>query len=101
MNIKKLKVLKKSDHVSIVFGEWFDRANGNTYYDAEIRINNKRHGVRWKYGYNAGDAQSITEALQAAGYRLRENKADRFSAINRIHTSVMTKLKRDLIKESY
>ena len=93
-----LKTIKATDHVSIVFGEWFNKTYGNTYYDALVRINDETHEIRYQYGYNAGDHQSVTEALESAGYRLRTCKADRFKPFNAVHTSVTTKLKRELFK---
>lgn len=75
----KLKATKKSDNITIVFGEWFDKSAGNTYYDAQVYIGDKVHHVPYQYGYNAGDQQSIDEALEACGYRARSNKRDRFA----------------------
>ena len=93
-----LKTIKTTDHVSIVFGEWFDKLNGNTYYDALVLINDETHEIRYKYGYNAGDHQAVTEALESAGYRLRTCKADRFKPFYAVHTSKTDKLKRELFK---
>ena len=98
MNNKKLKTLTKADHVSIVFGEWFDRLNGNTYYDALVYVGTERHPVAYQYGYNAGDTQSIDEALASVGYRVRACKADGWAPYSHIHTSCMPKLKRELFK---
>ena len=95
---KKLKVLKASDSVSMQFGEWFDRGAGNTYYDATLNINNKTHYIAWKYGYNAGDKQSIDEALLSAGYRVRNNNKNIHKAYNSITVYKTSKLKRELNK---
>ena len=92
----KLKTLKKSNHVSIVFGEWFDRPNGNTYYDALVRVDEEVHKVAYQYGYNAGSAQSIDEALAECGYRVRANNKDYYAPYRAIHTSTKDKLKREL-----
>lgn len=105
---KKLKLLKKSNIVTIEFGEWFDHTHGNTYYDAYVTIehydkNNdylmsESHPIAYQYGYNAGDKQSIDEALAAIGYRVRVNKKDRSAPYRRIHTNIVKKLKRELYK---
>ena len=97
--MKQLKALKKSDHVTIIFGEWFDKSAGNTYYDAEVYIDDKVYSIEYKYGYNHGDKQAIDEALEACGYRVRTNKANPFQAYRHLHTRCIDKLKRDLIKE--
>ena len=47
-----LKATKKADNITIVFGEWFDKANGNTYYDAQVYIGNDVHDIEYCYGYN-------------------------------------------------
>ena len=91
-----MKTLKATDHVSIVFGEWFDKTNGNTYYDAMVRVNDERHEVGYQYGYNAGGKQAIDESLAAAGYKVRANKADTWKPYRSIHTSCTPKLKREL-----
>ncbi len=93
----KLKVLKKSDNVSLCFGEWFDKSAGNTYYDVQVIINSEVFEVPYQYGYNAGDIQSIDEALKYIGYRVRKS-AHRWTPYDRIHTYTTTKLKRELFK---
>ena len=94
----KLKATKKADNITIVFGEWFDKTYGNTYYDAKVYIGESEYEVPYCYGYNAGDAQSIDEALEACGYRVRTNKRDRFAPYRDIRTVITTKLKRELFK---
>lgn len=94
----KLKTVKKSDNVVINFGEWFDRTYGNTYYDAEVYVGDKRYLVAYQYGYNAGDKQSIDEALAAIGYRVRTNKGDVHAPYRNIRVTVFDKKKRDLFK---
>lgn len=94
----KLSVLTSKDNVSICFGEWFDKTYGNTYYDAEVTINGTTFCIPYKYGYNAGDSQSIDEALKAAGYRLRANNKDRHKPYRNVHTYTCKKLKRELFK---
>lgn len=99
MECSTMKTLTKANHVSIVFGEWFDRTYGNTYFDALVRVDDKSFPIAYQYGYNAGDNQSIDEALASCGYRVRkQSKGDRFAPYRRIHTSTMDKLKRDLYK---
>ena len=93
-----MKTIKATDHVSIVFGEWFDKHYGNTYYDALIRINDESFKITYQYGYNAGSAQSIDEALAAIGYRLRTSTKHPHRPYNAVHTSTTTKLKRELFK---
>jgi hypothetical protein len=93
-----MKTLLKKNHVSIVFGEWFDRYNGNTYYDALVRIDDHSHEIPYCYGYNAGDKQSIDEALAACGYKVRANPGDVHAPYRAIHTSTTNKLKRELYK---
>ena len=94
----KLKTLKKSDNVTIVFGEWFDRVNGNTYYDTLVMINGVNVEIPLKYGYNAGGIQSIDEALVSAGYKVRVNKNNRFAPYDNLHIVKTEKLKRDCYK---
>lgn len=96
--MKQLKTLTKADNVSIIFGEWFDKANGNTYYDAEIYIGDKSFTVPYQYGYNHGDKQAIDESLEAVGYRIRSNKGNVHQPYRHLHTRCIDKLKRDLIK---
>lgn len=95
---KVLKALKKADNVTMVFGEWFDKQAGNTYYDVEIMVGDKSYEVASRYGYNAGDKQSIDEGLAAIGYRVRINKVNRFAPYSHIHQVKTTKLKRELFK---
>tara|TARA_R110000803_G_scaffold166805_1_gene230131 strand:- start:33 stop:323 length:291 start_codon:yes stop_codon:yes gene_type:complete len=92
----KLKALKKSDHVSIVFGEWFDKSAGNTYYDALVRINDSENQVPYQYGYNAGSSQSIDEALEYCGYHVRNSSKDRFIGYREVHHYCTDKLKSEL-----
>lgn len=99
--MKKIKTLTSKDHVSIIFGEWFDKINGNTYYDATIRVNDNTFGLAWRYGYNAGDQQSIDEALYHAGYKVRKNNRDRWASYKNIHIMKRDVLKRDLIKTNF
>lgn len=94
----KLKTLKKSDNVSIIFGEWFDRTYGNTYYDALIYVGDKVHTVAYQYGYNHGDKQAIDESLAAVGYRVRTNKDNIRAPYRHIRVVVVDKKKRDLFK---
>lgn len=94
-----MKAIKKSDHVSIIFGEWFDKVNGNTYYDATVYIADKTYSIPYQYGYNHGDKQAIDEALKACGYRVRANKANPYKSYRSIKTRCVDVLKRDLIKE--
>lgn len=95
---KQLKTITKADNVSILFGEWFDRLYGNTYYDALVYVGDKAYEVSYQYGYNAGDTQSIDEALVECGYRVRTNKADRWAPYSHIHVNICNKLKRELFK---
>lgn len=94
----KLKTVKKADHCSITFGEWFDRVNGNTYYDAEVWIDDKCWHVAYCYGYNAPDQQAVSEALKEIGYKLRTCAADHFRPFNEVRTTCYNKLKRELFK---
>lgn len=96
---QKMKTLKKADNVSIIFGEWFDKLNGNTYYDALVYIGDTSYEIPYKYGYNHGDKQAIDEALSECGYRARVSSATPFQAYNHIRVKCIDKLKRDLIKE--
>ncbi len=96
--MNKLKALKKSDHVTLVFGEWLDKLPGNTYYDVEVMINETTHRVPYQYGYNAGSNQSIDEALASIGYRVR-NSRDYHAPYRAIHTSTKDKLKRELFTQ--
>ncbi len=96
--MNKLKALQKSDHVTLVFGEWFDDLNGNTYYDAEVMVNETTHCVPYRYGYHAGSSQSIAEALTSAGYRVRNSTRDYHAPYREIHTTTKTKRKSELFK---
>lgn len=98
MKTKKLVTIKKSDNVTIIFGEWFDKTYGNTYYDVEIFVNEERKEIAYQYGYNAGDIQSIDAALADVGYRVRTNNRDRWAPYKSIHTKCVKKLKRELFK---
>lgn len=98
MKNQKLKALKKSDNVTIIFGEWFDRINGNTYYDAEVYIGEKVYQVPYKYGYNHGDKQAIDESLAAVGYKVRVNISHMWKPYRYLRTRCVDKLKRELFK---
>lgn len=96
---KRLKTLTKKDHVSIVFGEWFDRTYGNTYFDADVYINDEDYTIGMKAGSYAGTVQAIDEVLAKAGYRVRTyNKADFHTPYDRIHYRVEERKKRDMNK---
>lgn len=99
--MRKLKVLRSTDSVSMVFGEWFDKMYGNTYYDCFIRINGLCFEVEYCYGCNAPDKQAIDEALTEIGYRVRKHKRDQWIPYRRIHTVCKDKLKRELFKKSW
>ncbi len=98
MKNEKLVALKKSDNVSIQFSEWFDKTHGNTYYDADVTIAGKTFNIPFKYGYNAGDKQSIDEALASAGYRVRKNNKDIHAPYRNISIYKRDVLKRELNK---
>jgi hypothetical protein len=92
----KLKTVKKADNVVIIFGEWFDRTYGNTYFDAHVYVGGKDYKVPYGYGYHAGSKQSIDEALAAVGYRVRTNKGDMHAPYRHIKVQVVDKKKREL-----
>lgn len=94
----KLKTLKKSDNVVMIFGEWFDKTYGNTYYDIEVWVGDDQYNVALRYGCNAGDAQSIDEGLEAIGFKVRKNSRNHFAQYKHIKTKVISKLKRDAFK---
>ncbi len=96
--MNKLKALKKSDHVTLVFGEWFDKLPGNTYYDVEAMINETTYRIPYQSWYNAGSAQSINEALASIGYRVRNTTRDYYTPYRDIITIIKPKLKRELFK---
>jgi hypothetical protein len=96
MGFKKLKTLTKADHVTIIFGEWFDKVNGNTYYDAEIFVGDHVHRVPYCYGYNHGDKQAIDESLAKIGYKVRVNRRNVHAPYRHLHVRCADKLKRDL-----
>jgi len=94
----QLKTVTKADNVSILFGEWSDKVNGNTYYDAEVFVGDKVFEVSYQYGYNAGDTQSIDEALKTVGYRVRTNTRKQWAPYEHISITCVDKLKRELFK---
>ena len=96
--MKKLKVITQKDNLLIIFGEWYDKVNGNTYYDATVRIGDCNMDVSAQYGYSANGPQSIIEALESVGYRLRNQKKDRYAPVRNVRTILITKLKRELNK---
>lgn len=56
--------LKKGDNVFIIGRRWFDRANGNTYHTAEVKVNDKFVGKsRMTYGYEEQYVQTAKEIL--------------------------------------
>jgi hypothetical protein len=93
-----MKTLTSKNNVSIVFGEWFDRTYGNTYYDAFVRIDDKTFEVPYKYGYNHGNKQAIDEALAYCGYRVRTNKLNMRKPYSYISSVCKDKLKSELYK---
>lgn len=93
----KLKVLSSKDEVFILFGEWRDKLNGNTYHDAEVMINKESYEIPYKYG-NPGDYQAVQEALEAAGYRVRMNNKDWHKPYRAVGTRTVDKLKKELFK---
>lgn len=84
-----MKTIKKADNVSILFKEWFDKTYGNTYYDADIYIGDKHYAIAYQYGYNAGDKQSIDEALAEIGYRVRSCKGNIHAPYRHIRVNVV------------
>lgn len=93
----KLRVIKKADNTVIVFGEWFDSLYGNTYYDARVITAGKAYEIAYKYGYNAGDTQSIDEALAACGLRVRKGQG--LAGYSSVVCFTVAKLKRELFKK--
>ena len=69
-----MKTITKRDKVIIVIGEWFDKVNGNTYYDATISINGKDYFIPSKYGYSADNEWNLKELLNQIGFRIRKDK---------------------------
>ncbi len=96
--MNKLKALKKSDYVKLVFGEWFDEVNGNSYYDVEVTINETTHRIPYQYGYNAGSSQSIAEALTSIGYRVCNSTRDYHAPYRAILTTFVDKRESELFK---
>lgn len=96
--MKKLKTLKATDNVTIVFGEWFDKTYGNTYYDTEILINGQSSLLKYQYGYNAGDVYSIDDALKSIDFKVRANNRDKWQPYKHLNIVKTNKLKRDLFK---
>ncbi len=96
--MNKLKALKKSDHVTLVFGEWFEL--GNTHYDVEVTINETTHCIPYRYGYWAGSPPSIDEALASIGYRVRKSHDPQapYEPYQEIPTTKKAKRKSELFK---
>ncbi|MCP4481701.1 MAG: hypothetical protein GY817_02625, partial [bacterium] len=95
--MKKLKALKKSDHVALVFGERFEL--GNTRYDVEVTINGTTHCIPYRYGYWAGSKQSIDEALASIGYCVRKSHDPR-APYREILTTKKAKRESELFKQT-
>lgn len=85
--MKRLTVIKKSDNLSIAFGEYYDNANGNPYYDANVYIGKVHYKVRGTYGSCTYDKQGIDDALKEIGYRIRACKADFYRPYRNVRTS--------------
>ena len=93
-----MKILTKKDNVSIVFGEWFDKNAGNTYYDAHLYIGDIEHKIPYTYGYNHGDKQAVDESLAKCGYKVRVNKSNTYAPYKHIHVIVHDKKYRELYR---
>lgn len=88
-----MKTLTLKDCTQAYIGEWFDKVNGNTYYDMEIYIGNNKHQIAWQYGYNNGYYE-VQKELKKLGYKIRKGRRiDEYVSIVK-----NDKLKRDLIK---
>ena len=72
---KKLIVLKKSDFVSMAFSYNRD-SNGNSYFCALVRINDKSYELPKQYGYHYNHIQAQYEVLGGLGYRVRNIKSN-------------------------
>jgi len=96
--VSKLKALSNKNTVTLVFGEWFDKTYGNTYYDVLVLIDDLEFTIASQYGYNAGDRQSIDNALAECGYRVRVNNENRWRPYDQLNIRHSQKLKRELYK---
>ena len=88
-----MRTLTKRDNTFVVVGEWFDKVNGNTYYDCTITVNADCFFVPYQYGYDATNEWNIKELLNQVGFRIRTNK--RVREYCKVYTQ--KKLKRNLI----
>jgi len=95
-----LKPLGIHTTVSMQFGTWYDRKNGNTYYDCEVNIGNEHFKVPAAYGSLAGSVQSINEALAYCGCMVTTERCTTFLSIQDVfqHVYQTRKLKRELFK---
>lgn len=89
-----MRTITHKDTATIVIGEWFDKVNGNTYYDATICVNDEEYFIPYKYGYSADNEWNLKELLNQIGFRIRKDK--RVLDYCKVYTQ--DKLKRDLNK---
>lgn len=88
-----MKTITLKDNATAIIGEWFDKVNGNTYFDMELYIGDNTHFISYQYGYS-NSYPEVKKELDKLGYKIKKNKRiDEYIKI--IKTD---KLKRELIK---
>jgi len=55
--------------ITVIGRRWFDKINGNTYFSADILVNNVLvHSIHYQYGYDDFYMQAAGEWLSKNGY---------------------------------
>ena len=55
--------------ITVIGRRWFDKINGNTYFSADILVNNTLvHSIHYQYGYDDFYMQAAGEWLAKYGY---------------------------------
>ena len=55
--------------ITVIGRRWFDKINGNTYFSADILVNNQLvHSIKYQYGYGDFYMQAAGEWLAKYGY---------------------------------
>lgn len=72
-SIKEKNEKKQITSLSVIAKEWFDQKNGNSYFSAQIRVNDELIYLPFQYGYGCVYIQSTHEALVKHGFKCGEN----------------------------
>lgn len=83
--------MKKILTLNVVAKEWWDGANGNSYFSARVEVNGETIYLPFQYGYESAYEQATNEALKKAGYEVGEFNIRRYCRENNIPATFQKK----------